>query len=533
DAKLTVYATEMTGGDNLRSQTFTANDIILTVDAAGLAEIGTLKHLEVSLGQLSGKVRVGLCYQFGTLNGDQTKYNQLYLDNLAVAEPCGAVADLHLTALSETVAKAAWRAYPNVTAYKIMVLEAENANVAPIEINVQAPEVEVSGLTGQTAYKLTVSYVCGDGESAKSEIAFTTGGAPCDVPTDLQAAEITKTSALLTWSGEAETYRLEFKEASAAAYTSREVNGTTYRLTNLNAGASYSFRVRAACNALAGDLSDWSETATFRTQSLTCIAPTDIAANPSFSLAEVTWKGEADRYEVAWRRAGETAMPWATAFVDAETFTVSGLKPETIYHVRVRSICAAGDTSVYSDVVAFTTIAEPVCPLPTQLRVEDTTLTSAQMVWNGNEQHEGYLFRYRATTVTVWDSVKNLTATTYTLDNLKAHTAYIWSVNAMCSEGRTSGWAAANEFSTGGVANEDVLRVGFELYATKGHINVLNRSGLYVYTVEVYAVDGRKLERYAVNTNENVLLPVSLNGAPAVVALQTEAGRVTYKILLP
>ncbi|MDE6111925.1 MAG: fibronectin type III domain-containing protein, partial [Bacteroidales bacterium] len=200
----------------------------------------------------------------------------------------------------------------------------------------------------------------------------------------------------------------------------------------------------------------------------------------------------------------------------------------------VRSICAAGDTGVYSDVVAFTTIAEPVCPLPTQLRVEDTTLTSATLAWTADEQHEGYLFRYRETTVTVWDSVKDLTATTYTLDNLKARTAYIWSVNAMGSEGRTSGWAAANEFNTfGGVANEDVLRAGFELYATKGHINVLNRSGLYVYTIEVYAVDGRKLERYAVNTDGNVLLPVSWSGAPAVVALQTEAGRVTYKILLP
>lgn len=533
DAKLTVYATEMTASDRLKAQTFTANDLILTVDAAGLAEIGTLKHLEASLGQLSGKIRVGICYAFGTLNGDQTKFNQLYVDNIAVAEPCGAVADLHLTALDETTAAAAWRAYPNVTVYKVTVVEMEDG-AESMEINVQAPQVEISGLTAQTAYKLTVAYVCGDGESARSEITFTTGGAPCDMPTDLVVTEITKTSAVLTWSGQAESYHLEFKETSASAYTLREVTGTACRLTNLNAGSTYSFRVRTVCNALAGDLSDWSETVTFKTQSLTCIAPTGIEARPSFSLAEVTWQGEAEQYEIAWRRAGETAMPWTTDFVAAETFTVSGLKAETIYHVRVRSICAAGDTSLYSDVVAFATIAEPVCPLPTQLRVEDTAFTSARMVWNGNEQHEGYLFRYRETAVTAWDSVKNLTATAYALDNLKARTAYIWSVNAMCSEGRTSGWAAANEFNTpGGVANEDVSRAGFEIYAAKGHINILNRIGIYVYAIEVYAVDGRKLERYTVNTNENVLLPVSLHGALAVVVLQTEAGRVAYKILLP
>ncbi len=534
DAKLIVYATEMTGADKLTSQTFTANDIILTVDAAGLAEIGSLKRLEASLGQLSGKVRVGICYMFGTLGGDQTKFNQLYIDNVSVAEPCGAVADLHLTALDETTAVAAWRVYPNVTAYKVTVVAADDAAAEPVVVNVQAPEVEISGLTEQTAYKLAVTYVCGDDESAKAEITFTTGGAPCDIPTDLDATEITQTSAVLTWSGAAENYQLEFKEVSATAYTLREVTGTTCRLTNLNAGSSYVFRVRAACNALAGDMSNWSETAAFSTQSLTCIAPTGIEVNPSFSLAEVTWQGDADNYQIAWRRAGETSMPWTTDFVAGQAFTIRGLRAETIYHVRLRSICAVGDTSAYSDVVAFTTIAEPVCPLPTQLRVEDTTLTSAKMVWNGNEQHEGYLFRFRETTVTAWDSVKNLTATTYTLDNLKARTAYIWSVNAMCSEGRTSGWAAANEFSTfGGAANEDVLRAGFDLYAVNGHISVLNRNGLYVYTIEVYAVDGRKVDGYTVNTNENVLLPVSLSGTPAVVVLQTEAGRVAYKILLP
>lgn len=532
DAKLVVYVAPMTASDVLASQTFTADNAVLTLDKAQLAEIGGLKHLEVALTGLSGKVRIGIYYSFGAKNVEAT-WNRLYLDNIAVAAPCGAVADLKTVTVGETAAEIRWRAYPGVSEYTVTVAEAEGT-ATPETIAVAEPKAVLTGLEKATAYKVSVSYACADGNAPASEISFTTAGMPCGEPTALTATALTQTSAVLSWTGAAETYKLEFKETAAAEYVQRMVSGTTYTLTNLKAGTGYVFRVQAVCNAAAGDESDWSETAAFKTADLTCFAPTGLKVTPSFSRAEATWEGEADQYQLAYKQGTDAATPWTVVPVAAKQYTLTGLKAETVYSVRVRSICAAGDTSAYSEVVEFTTTIMTACPVPTDLRVEDTAENTAKLAWSGDELHESYLFRYRETTATAWDSVKDLKETAYALGSLKANTVYIWSVNGVCSEGRTSGWATASEFKTlGGVANEALLRAAFELYAAKGSVHLLNRRGIYVETVEIHAVDGRLLRREAVRSADHVFLPVAFGGMPVMIVLQTEAGRVAYKILLP
>lgn len=531
DAKLVVYAAAMTAEDGVESQTFAAENAVLTLDKAKLAEIGELKSFEVPVpAALTGKVRIGFYYNVGE---EAETINHLYLDNIAVAAPCGAVADLKTVTVGETTAEIRWRAYPGVEKYSVTVVEAEG-EATPKTIEAMEPKASLTELDKATAYKVSVTYACADGNAPASEITFTTGGVPCDVPTALTATAVTQTSAVLSWTGAAETYRLEFKETAATEYVSRDVTGTTYTLTNLHAGTDYVFRVQAVCNAATGDESDWSETAAFKTADLTCFAPTALTVTSSFSLAEATWEGEADQYQLAYKQGTDAATPWTIVPVAAKQYTMTGLKAETIYSVRVRSICAAGDTSAYSEIKEFTTTAMEACPVPANLRVEDTTLTSANLAWDQDEQHEGFLLRYRETTATAWDSVKDLKETAYALSSLKANTAYIWSVNAFCSENRVSGWATANEFTTlEEVANEVALRAAFALYAAKGSLNLLNRDGLFVETIEVYALNGRRLLRETVRTTDNVLLPVAFGNQAVIVVLQTQAGRVAYKIMLP
>lgn len=532
DAKFMVYAAPMTEADALASQTFTAADAVLTWDKAGLAGIGASRPVEVPLSGLSGKVRVGFYYTFGAENAEAT-FNQLYLDNVAVAAPCGAVADLQTVSVGETTAEIRWRAYPGVEKYRVTVAETEGT-AAPVTMDVTEPKAVLTDLDKATVYKVSVGYACAGDNAPASEIRFTTGGAPCDVPAALTASALTQTSAVLNWTGAAETYRVEFKEVAAEAYVQRTATGSTYHLTNLKAGTDYVFRVQAVCNAAAGDESDWSETAAFKTADLTCFAPTALNVTPSFSQAEAVWEGAADRYQLAYKQGTDASTPWTVVPVAARRYTITGLKAETIYSARVRGICAAGDTSAYSEIKEFSTIAMVACPVPTQLRVEgEVDGASAKLAWDGDVQHESYLFRFRETTATVWDSVKDLKEKAYTLGGLKANTAYIWSVNAACSEGRVSGWATANEFTTKDVANEDALRAMFGLYAGKGYVSLTNKGGVYVESVEIYTVDGRRLRRELVRTADHVLLPVSFGGMPVMVVLQTGAGRVAYKILLP
>lgn len=537
DAKIIVYATVMDEADAQLAQAFTAADAVKTWSKADLAAIGAGKELECTLpAALVGKVRIALYYTIG----DRTAAIPLYVDNIAAAAPCGAVVDLRTDSVGEEAVKIRWRAYPKVSEYTVTVRDAEGQAVGE-PLKVTEPQATLTGLEIGTPYTVSVTYACTDGNAPAAEISFTTGGMPCDVPTDL-AAEVDKTSAVLSWTGGAEDYRLEFKEASAETYILREVKGAkTYTLTNLKTGTDYVFRVKAICNAAAGDESDWSEDKAFKTAEQTCFAPDtkDVTITPSFSLVEISWTGEADEYQLGYRQGSSASTPWTVVAVKGKQYTITGLAAKTAYQVRVRSICAAGDTSAYSAPVDFVTTEMTPCPVPANLRVEDTTLTSAKLAWDKDEQHEGFLLRYRETTATAWDSVKDLKETSYVLASLTAKTAYIWSVNAFCSENRVSGWATANEFSTleekqqDTSANEALIRAAFSLYATEGRIHILNRGGLRIDRVEVYTTDGRLMYREVVNTKFHVSIPMTGSRMPVLVVLKTESGSVVYKQMLP
>lgn len=447
-AKLIVYAAPMTA-DNLTTQSFPTSSAVLKLEGKdALAEIGEGKTIAATLPEgLTGKVRIGIYYTFGTANVDAT-YNNLYIDNIALAAP---VAGLRAEAVAQTTATLVWNACQGVEKYTVSVAEA-GSEAEPTVKEVTEPKAVLTDLKPETTYNVTVSYAF-LGNKIGADVAFTTPAEAvvpeCAVPTALAATDVTTNSALLKWEGAAANYQLAYKQGT------------------------------------------------------------------------------------------EAATAWTLVPVAAKQYTLKDLTAETTYSVRVRAICGVGDTSAYSEAITFKTQAEPVvtpCPVPTALRVEDTAVNSAKLVWDGVEEHQGYELRYRetATAATDWTLVKDLAEKNYALTGLKANTVYIWSVSAVCGEGRTSDWATANEFTTlEEVANEVALRAAFALYAAKGSLNLLNRDGLFVETIEVYALNGRRLLRETVRTTDNVLLPVAFGNQAVIVVLQTQAGRVAYKIMLP
>ena len=78
---------------------------------------------------------------------------------------------------------------------------------------------------------------------------------------------------------------------------------------------------------------------------------------------------------------------WTTMDVSETTANLTGLDPETEYEVQVQGI-TSGETSEWSDVVTFTTLAAPVVPAPTDLAVSNITDQSATVTWNGDA--DGY-----------------------------------------------------------------------------------------------------------------------------------------------
>lgn len=358
----------------------------------------------------------------------------------------------------------------------------------------------------------------------------------------LRAEAVAQTTATVVWNAYqgVEKYTVSVAEAgSEAEPTVKEVTEPKAVLTDLKPETTYNVTVSYAFldNKIGADVAFTTPAEPVVPE---CAVPTALTATDvTTNSALLKWEGAAANYQLAYKQGTEAAAAWTLVPVAAKQYTLKDLTAETTYSVRVRAICGVGDTSAYSEAITFKTQAEPVvtpCPVPTALRVEDTTETSAKLVWDGVEEHQGYELRYRETAMaaTDWTLVKDLTEKNYALTGLKANTVYIWSVSAVCGEGRVSDWATANEFTTlEEVANEVALRAAFALYAAKGSLNLLNRDGLFVETIEVYALNGRRLLRETVRTTDNVLLPVAFGNQAVIVVLQTQAGRVAYKIMLP
>ena len=80
------------------------------------------------------------------------------------------------------------------------------------------------------------------------------------------------------------------------------------------------------------------------------LSPSGIGANSAI----LTWNSVAGAsYEARYRQTGTTT--WTTIAVAGTSTTISGLTPQTVYEVQVRSKCPDNTTSAYSASVNFTT----------------------------------------------------------------------------------------------------------------------------------------------------------------------------------
>ena len=89
----------------------------------------------------------------------------------------------------------------------------------------------------------------------------------CIAPNTLQLVYTDANSAEISWvnPNATENFEIEYKAANDADWTSTgTISGTDYTISGLNQNTQYTIRVRAICSA--NDLSEWSETITFRTE---------------------------------------------------------------------------------------------------------------------------------------------------------------------------------------------------------------------------------------------------------------------------
>ena len=522
--RLALYASLDSGS------TIVMSDPIEVWDVAALVAFGEEETVSVDLTEYKGAVGLVLAV---TGNADGTgAEHYLWIDNIGVSCSCPVAKNLRRTALTATEASVAWNRDAEVSEWLVKLSGAGSQEIFTTTDN----SYDFTELLPVTAYTVSVGHLCGSDTSAWTSISFTTGGVECDPITDVAVSDITRNSARLSWTGSASDYRIRIRPTMGdnPAWTYYAVTGAqSYQLTNLSIATEYEGGIQSVCGEASGDTSAYVNFEPFTTLELTCFEPYSMSVGEiTYNSAEFTWEGDADRYQVEWTAGSGTER----AVCEGKAYTLEGLDASTLYEVRVRSICSAGDTSDWSDERSFRTLEMPGCPAPTDLRVESVTETSATLLWSLESEFEiaGYLLRYRASDVYTWDSVQDIEAMQYELTGLEPKTAYLWSVLTSCADGRYSGWGTQNRFETTGTANESADESGLFLTASRHQLHVMNPGAVRIERIRVYTLGGSLAEDYVIRSNENVILTTGLSMQVAVVEVLTADGSaLRFKVMLP
>lgn len=168
--------------------------------------------------------------------------------------PCDVPTDLTYSDLSYTSAVITWNG-GNAGQWQVRVANGDNADT----IIVNVASITLDRLAAGTQYNVMVRAICSSTNVSDWSATLNILTLSCGTPTNLTASAVTQNSAVLNWNSDANEWEIEVNSIVTG------VNTKPYTLTGLNAGTSYTVRVRAICTDTL--VSDWSAPQYFTTES--------------------------------------------------------------------------------------------------------------------------------------------------------------------------------------------------------------------------------------------------------------------------
>ena len=277
----------------------------------------------------------------------------------------------------------------------------------------KGPSYPLDGLDSGTTYEVQVQADCGGGDTSNwtNSVEFTTSFC---APSDQCIVNITLTDAYGDGGGKIEVVDVltnmvlgTFTNTTAStSYTlnvckDREINfiftstdsyayENGYMITDVNdeviaehEGCASSSNCTAPSNGII---------ATYTVDCSNCKRPKNLVASEiTATSVKLTWEGTASDWVIGYVADDPNEEYDLVKNVTDNTYTITGLDPETLYYVAVRPSC---DMNKWCDQVSFTTLAK--YPAPSNVAVSNVTTTSATISWTGEAGN--YNLRYKETT---------------------------------------------------------------------------------------------------------------------------------------
>ena len=396
---------------------------------------GTAGGTRTFTGSASGNIVVTMT------NGTNT-HRAMYIKSITVTySPAGCSAPTNFAATSTTGTSAtlSWTETGTSDTWVVYYM-AEDDEESSYEI-VDTNPFTLTGLNPVTTYYALVTPYCGDLDQDSEVITFTTADLPCSMPTDLAVNNITTNSATFSWTGEGESYNVQYRTpggrdllfyegfedglpndwtetsvgSNTGVYSGAPNSGTymygfarnstyiqyliTPELNITEEGSVFAFyhmAYTANATIYVGTSSTTTATNQFTwgtAQTVTASTSYDsyaveipvgtkyvaIRVNAMSSASDVYYFVDDVMVLGPYVEPGE----WHTANNVTSPYTFTGMDPETEYEWQVQAVCGGDDgESLWASASStFTTLS--ACAAPTGLSSADITNNSAALSWTG------------------------------------------------------------------------------------------------------------------------------------------------------
>lgn len=485
--------------------------------------LGDSTRYSIDLSQYTGIVKFG----FYAACTQSSAGEQLSIDNVAFLEACPAAVNATVGEVTAQSATVTWEG----TADEWLTFVRKTGETQKEYKKQTGNKMLLSGLTPKTNYEVGITKSCAANDTARIIILpFTTLSLdPCLIPANIVTTPLQQ-SVSISWSGEASGYNIKFRQVSTPQWIIKTTQTNSITIDGLSVKTEYEYTLQSVCSAAEGDTSQWTPIIHFSTLAVSCFTPSDINVIPTHRSATVSWTGEADNYQIAYRK---NEQEWIQEnVINNKSISLNNLIAATGYNLRLRSICAVGDTSVWSSIFNFKTLDTPICGIPINLRANGVTDHSMNLMWDANESNLTWDVRYREGSVTNWNFVNNLSEKSHSLTDLTPNTAYIWSVKATCDEERTSAWAIQGNFTTEASEIKAVSGSDLKIYVSNRVINIQNPRNIKIDRICLYGTSGQLIKDFSINSDENIWIPTDLNMSEIIIKIFGKEYTISQALLL-
>lgn len=414
--------------------------------------------------------------------------NNLYLDNITITGeidiPCDPPINLQLLSLSDNAAGLSWQnADGNALSYNLRYRQTNGTDIWHYAYNITAPYTLLN-LHNNTGYETQIQAVCANGlySGFTDVITFNTPFDPCPAPYNATLQEVDKDHATIVWESPAEatSYRIRYRATGTQLwFVINDITGSSYTLGGLSQNTGYQVELYSICN---GNQSQ--SFRSFQFVALAVCSPPEnvLIANVTKTTANVQWTGDEDAtsFRLEHRIVGSTGN-WSNITLGVPGTVITGLLPETLYEVRVRTYCftTVGD---FAPTIVFQTAAP--CYTPTALYADAITDQSARLSWQETTNSSlEYLLLYKPKGVIAWDSLV-VPNNSVELNGLEECQEYVYKIRTIC-DGEQSTFTPISSFTTQQTSgyccaySSNALHLWLKRFALGTYTNLSDNNGGY------------------------------------------------------